>query len=193
MKRMITCLILVYTLSLSGCVVPVFIAGAAAGGAVIYDKRSVKTMGEDQQTYQYAQRWLNEDPVLKDHSHIVVAVFNHVALLIGQAQTPEIRDRAYQILVQVAKKFPISRIYNEITIAGNTTFVQRSNDSWVTTKVRTALLAKKGLASNNIKVITENSVVYLMGDIGRSQAKLAADAARRVQGVQKVVKVFTYD
>lgn len=188
MKKIIA--ILTLALILPGCVIPAVIAGAAAGGAIIYDKRSFKTMGEDQEAYRYATRWMEQDKMLKGRSHITIAVFNNVALLVGQAQTPAIRRRAYEIAKRT--KY-IKRIYNEITISGPTSTLQRTSDSWITSKVRTALLAKPGLNSNNIKAVTEDGIVYLMGNISRSQAKLAADAARRVKGVRKVVKVFTYD
>lgn len=174
---------------LPGCIVPVVVGAATAGGAVIYDKRDFKTMGEDQQAYQNAQQLISYNKDFKN-SHVVVAVFYNTALLVGQTPTPALRQEAYDIVSKVPN---IKRIYNEITIAGPTSMVQRSNDSWITTKVRTALLAKPGLSSNNIKILTENSVVYLMGKTGRSEAELAADAARRVTGVQKVVKVFIYD
>ncbi len=191
MKKLI--ILLIMTIPLIGCVaaVPIaLVAGATAGGAVIYDKRSFNTMSEDQNARSYAQRWLNSDPVLKGHSHISVAVFNNIALLVGQAQTPEIRARAYQIISRVKN---IKRIYNEITIEGPTSTLQRTSDSWITTKVRTAMLTKSGLRSTNLKVITENGVVYLMGAVTRKQAALATDVARRVSGVTKVVKVFEYD
>lgn len=190
MKKLMIALIM--TIPLCGCVaVPLaIVAGATAGGAVIYDKRSFKTMSEDQNSRSYAQRWLDSDRTLKGHAHISVAVFNHVALLVGQAQTPEIRDRAYQIVSRVKN---IKRIYNEVAIAGPTSTLQQTNDTWITTKVRTAMLAKSGLRSTNLKVITEDNMVYLMGMVTRKQAALATDAARRVSGVTKVVKVFEYE
>lgn len=191
MKKLI--ILLSMALSLFGCAaaVPIaVVAGAAAGGAVIYDKRSFKTMSEDQNARSYAQSWLNSDSVLKGRSHISISVFNQIALLVGQAQTPEIRDRAYQIVSRVKN---IKRIYNEITITQSISTLRRANDDWITTKVKTAMLAKPGLHSTNLKVVTENNVVYLMGLVTRKQATLATDAARRVSGVKKVVRVFEYE
>jgi osmotically-inducible protein OsmY len=191
MKKLI--ILLIMTIPLLGCVaaVPVaIVAGATAGGAVIYDKRSFKTMSKDQNARNYAQSWLDSDPLLKGHSHISISVFNHIALLVGQAQTPEIRDRAYQIVSRVKN---IKRIYNEITITQPISALQRTNDTWITTKVKTAMLAKSGLHSTNLKVVTEDKVVYLMGFVSRKQAALASDTARRISGVTKVVKVFEYE
>ena len=166
------------------------VTGATAGGAIIYDKRGFKTMNQDYNARAYAQRRLDNDPTLKGHSRLSVSVFNGIALLVGQAETSEIRDRAYQIVSGVSN---IKRIYNEVTINKPASALQRTNDSWITTKVKAAMLAKAGLHSTNLKVITENGVVYLMGYVTRKQAALATDAARRISGVEKVVKVFEYD
>lgn len=189
-------LLLVLTLSLPmyGCVPAVLVAGAAAsasiGGAAIYDKRSFKAMNQDHKAHASAQQLLNTDPMLKDHSHINLAVFNHVGLLVGQAQNEAIRDRANQI---VANTPHIKRVYNQITVSEPTTAMQRAQDSWITTKVRTMMVGKPGLGSTNLKVTTENGVVYLMGILSPKQADLAVDVARRVSGVNKVVKIFTID
>ena len=71
--------------------------------------------------------------------------------------------------------------------------IQRNNDAWLTTKTKTAMLAAKGLHSAQIKVVTENSVVYLMGLVNHQQANLATSVARRVSGVRKVIRVFQYE
>lgn len=190
MKKLI--IILLAVLPLFGCVATAVVAGAAAGtagGVIIRDKRSFSTMTKDHNARAYARYALDNDPLLKKHAHISVTVFNHVALLVGQAQTAEVRSRATKIVSKVPN---IKRVYNEINLAGPTTTLERTNDAWITTKVRTALLTKSGLHSNNLKVVTENGVVYLMGHITKQQAALATDAARRVSGVTKVVKVFQY-
>lgn len=176
-------------LLLSGCIPAAILAGATVGGAIVYDKRSLKTMHSDQHAANVAQYWINNDPKLKGHAHISVSVFNQVALLVGQAQTEELRQRAYKIVKKVKD---VKRIYNAITIAGATSELQRTSDTWITGKVKTVLLSTPGLKSNDLKIVTENGVVYLMGSVSRQQADIATNAARRVQGVTKVVKVFEY-
>ncbi|OGT68714.1 MAG: hypothetical protein A3J38_07855 [Gammaproteobacteria bacterium RIFCSPHIGHO2_12_FULL_45_9] len=182
-----------FTVSLSSCVVPAVLAVGAAAGvtgkAVADDSRSMKTIQQDHNSTQFAQNWLNQDPALEDHSHVTILVFNHVALLVGQADTSALRDRAYQI----ASRTPnVKRIYNEITIESSISKTARMKDSWITTKVRTTLLAEKGLNSSTVTVLTENSTVYLIGMLSRSQAELAVGAAQSVDGVSKVIKVFEY-
>lgn len=175
---------------ITGCVPAALITGATAGGAIVYDKRSMQTMSEDHDAEIYAQNWLNHDKQLYGHSSISITVFNNVALLTGQADTTELKDRANKIVSHV--KY-IKRTYNEINVGEPASTTQQAKDTWITTKVRSVLLAKSELNSNNIKVITENGTVYLMGNVSRKQADLASDAARQVNGVKQVVKIFEYE
>lgn len=174
---------------LTGCVPAALVVGATAGGAVVYDKRSFKTMTEDHHIAQIAQNRLAYTKALQGTTHISVATFNHVTLMVGQAKTENLRRTAYQVVSSVPGS---KRIYNEVVIAKPTSFWRRSDDTWITTKAKAAMLGQKGLESSQVKVITENGVVYLMGLVTHGQAKLAAAVARRISGVKKVVKVFQY-
>ena len=186
-KKLLAILILIAPLC--GCVPIALVVGATAGGALLYNQRSFKVMLQDQNAVSRAQRVIDKDPTLKGKTHISVAVYNHICLMVGQADSPALRDRAYELVAQVPN---ISRIYNEVTISGPTSLIQRSNDTWITSKVKAAMLAERGLKSTEIKVITEDSVVYLMGLVSPQQAALATNIARRIRGVSKVVKVFQY-
>jgi len=187
LKTKITLAFLAFT-TLSGCVPAAFVAGAAASGVIVADNRSFKTMTIDKETTLKAQVKINTDAELKS-AHIGVAMFNHIALLVGQAQTPEQSQKAYDIVNQQPN---IKRIYNEITIGSVTSQEQRAKDVWITTKVRTRMLAEKGLHSAQTKVVTENNIVYLLGLVTHSQGNLAALVASDVAGVQKVVTLFEY-
>ena len=182
-------LTLLSTLLINACVPTAVVVGAATTSSVVYDKRDVKTVISDRKTTQTAVNLLKDDPELKGRSNIHVATFNHVLLLVGQAQTPELKTRAYEIVSSVKG---ISRIYNEITLAGATSSLQHTNDSWLTSKVKTALFAKAGFKSHQFKVVTENNVVYLMGLTGHKEGEEVTNIARHVEGVTKVVTVFQY-
>lgn len=172
---------------LSGCIPAALVVGATAGGAVIYDKRSMETIGQDQESSAQAGELIAQSPDLKTGTHIAISTFDHVLLLVGQTTTEAQRDTAYQLVSNVKN---VSRVYNEITVQPPTSSWQRSHDAWITTKIKTEMLTKGGLHSTQIKVITENSVVYLMGVLSERQANSAIDVARHVDGVRKVVKVF---
>jgi osmotically-inducible protein OsmY len=47
-------------------------------------------------------------------------------------------------------------------------------------------------SANHVKVVTENSIVYLMGYVTQKEADTAVEIARNVSGVTTVVKVFEY-
>jgi len=189
MRKMLL-LLFCLTPLLSGCIAAAIVGGATAGGAIIYDKRSIKTMNQDQYATELGQALVNRSKILKGRSHISVATFDHVMLMVGQAQNQELKDYAYKLLKDNVKN--VKRIYNEVTIAGGSTFLERTSDSWLTTKVKTAMLTAKHLRSSQIKVVTEASTVYLMGLVSHKQGELAGNVARRVGGVKKVVKVFEY-
>lgn len=185
-------LLAVLSIFTAGCIPVALVAGGATvGGAVVYDKRSTKTIAQDRDTASRALRTLYDDPELREQTHITVATFNQIVLMAGQAPTAELRDRAYQLVASTSPR--AKRIYNEITVEPPISKTAAANDTWLTTKIKTAMLAEKGLSSSQIKVVTENKSVYLMGLVTRKQADLAAEVASQVSGVERVVKIFEYE
>lgn len=189
MKKLLLLITLINALLLSACLPAVFVAGATAGGVVITDRRPFKTIMEDQKISCQALMQLNTDPHLKEQSHISVATFNRVVLLVGETNSPALKGRAFELVKAVPN---IRRINNEITISEPLTVKETSVDAWMTAKVKTAMVAEKGLKSTQIKVITEDNVVYLMGLVTHNQADTAVEVARTVKGVCKVVTLFEY-
>ena len=129
------------------------------------------------------------EPELKK-ANIKVISNNGVVLLVGQVASDGLKARATQITSDSSTK--IKRIHNELEVAGKTSLLARSNDNWVATKVRTLMLANSSVPSGQIRVITENGAVFLMGLVTQADADGAADLARNVSGVTRVVKVFEY-
>lgn len=122
-------------------------------------------------------------------SHISVTSYNGIVLLAGQVSTEAARQLAAQTAAAINK---VRRVHNEITVSGQTSLVARTNDSWITTKIKTRLMAAADVQSHRIKVVTENGVVYLMGIVSREEADRATELARTTAGAQKVVKLFEY-
>ncbi len=83
-------------------------------------------------------------------------------------------------------------VYNEIRIGEKIGVAQISEDSWITTKIKSKLLVNAEVKTTEVKVITENGEVFLMGNLSETQANAAAEVARNVSGVKKVIKVITY-
>ena len=187
MKRLFVLFALVFTLQ--GCIFVVGAAAGAAGAAAVYDHRSVEKIFQDQQTSHAVVNKINSIPGITDSSHIEVTCFNQVILLTGEASSPEIRDQADAMAHSVPN---VQHVYNELTVKGPTSSLTRASDSWVTAKIKTRMLATKGLQSGTIKVVTENGTVYLMGVVSQKQANIAVSIARQISGVQRVVKIFQY-
>lgn len=183
--RIKTIIFLLISSLLTGCVAAV-VTGAVAG--MVYDRRGVITLEADARLFHVIHKAIVTNRQFSD-SRVLVTSFNRVVLLVGQTPTPSLRLLAEKI----ARNTPnVYRVYNEITVGYPIPLTERSKDSWITSQVRSRLLAKKGLESGSIRVVTENKVVYLMGIVNDQQAALAVDAARRVNGVNKVVKIFQY-
>ncbi|AWN72875.1 BON domain-containing protein [Legionella anisa] len=176
---------LLVTTLLTGCVAAV-VTGAVAG--MVYDRRGIITMEADARLFHLIHKAIVTNRQFSD-SRVLVTSFNRVVLLVGQTPTASLRNLAEKI----ARTTPgVHRVYNELSVGYPIPLTERSKDSWITGQVRSMLLAKKGLESGSIRIVTENKVVYLMGIVNDQQAALAVDAARRVNGVSKVVKIFQY-
>ena len=135
---------------------------------------------------------LSEDKSLSSQSHISVISLNGVVLLVGQTPTAAFRQQAAVLAKGVDK---VHIVHNELTVAAPSTYMTRTSDSYITSKVKTSLFKVKGhddFDPTRVKVVTENGTVYLMGILYRSEAEDAAKQASRVGGVQKVVKLFEY-
>ncbi len=149
-------------------------------GAIVED-RSIET--------KIAVNMQAIEPAFRKSSFDVVS-HNGVVLLIGQVESSELKSKATEIASQASAK--IKRIHNEIEVSGRTGILSRSNDTWIATKVRTLMLANAEVPSGQVRVVVENGAVYLMGIISQSEGDNAANIARNVTGVTKVVKVFEY-
>ena len=151
--------------------------------------RSIGTTIDDQLVETRAKGNLRSAHPELEKAHVSVTSFNGVILLTGQVPSQEAR-RAATTAVESLRK--VKLVHNELEIAGPISFMARTNDSWLTTKVKTAMITDKESEGGRIKVITENGVVYLMGLLSRNEADAAVSRAREIFGVQKIVKVFEY-
>ena len=174
---------------LSGCAAALF-GGVAAGASTVHDRRTAGTVIEDQAIELKILSYIVGDAVLNQSSHINVTSYNQVVLLSGEAANQEFRNRA-EILARSTDQ--VRRVENEIVIAPNSPLGVRSNDTWLTTKVKGSMVGIQGLPGfdpTRVKVVTERGIVYLFGLLSAEEADIVTETARRVRGVQKVVKLF---
>lgn len=151
------------------------------------NSRSFGSMIDDQLIETKAYHNLNKASPGLDKANLVVVSYNGVVLLAGQVASEELRQLAAKTVADINR---VQRVHNELSITGKTSMLARTNDAWITTKVKTQLIASNAVDSSHIKTVTENGIVYLMGLVGQTEADAAAEIARGVAGVQKVVKIF---
>ncbi len=168
-----------------------FVTGLSACSIYSQDP-SVRTPGviiDDNAIEGVVERQIRASDAGYKGSHIVVTTYNGLVLLSGQVATEALRTKANEVAQDLKR---VRKVHNELTVGGPTSTMARANDGWITTKVKTRLIANKNAVGRKIKVQTENGVVYLLGLVTREQADTAVAVAGNVYGVQKIVKVFEY-
>ncbi|AVO41430.1 BON domain-containing protein [Simplicispira suum] len=190
MKLTLSCRLLASLLlaaNLAGCAAPLVIGGAAVGGMMAVDRRTTGTQVEDEGIELRATNRIFGDH--GDKVHINVTSYNRQVLLTGEVPNEQVRDAVQKTVSQVAN---VRSIVNELAVMPNTPITQRSNDTFITGKMRASLLDAKDLTATAFKVVTERGVIYLMGIVSQREAARATSIARGVTGVRKVVRVFEY-
>lgn len=129
------------------------------------------------------------DPDLDRNSHVVVISYNGVVLLAGQTPRTDLKNKAEQAAKEVQK---VKTVHNELQILQPSSLAARSNDTWLTTKIKSQMLADANVPSTRIKVLTENGIVYMLGLVTRREGDLATQVVQGVDGVQKIVRLFEY-
>ena len=172
--------------TLLGACAPLVLGGAMVGGALSFtDRRTSGAQVEDEAIELKSGSRLRG--ALGDRAHVNVTSYNRSALLTGEVPTDADRAAAELAVTGIEN---VRGIVNELVVAFNSSLTARSSDTIVTSKVKAGFLDAKDLQSNAIKVVTERGVVYLMGRVTEREAGRAAELARGVGGVSRVVKVF---
>ncbi len=173
----------------SGCalLVAAGVATVGTGVAVSQDRRTGGMLVEDQNIESKSNQRISEK--MGDNAHVNVTSFNRNVLLTGEVSSESVRKEIEQAVKGVEH---VRNVVNEIAVAPVSSFTSRSNDALITSKVKGRFMDGGKFQINHVKVITEDSVVYLLGIVNADEAGSAVDIARSTNGVRKVVKVFEY-
>ena len=179
-----------FLIPISGCV-PMVITGvgisASTGALMTEDLRSSGIFIEDERIELVTSRRINKR--FNDNVHVNVTSFNRNVLLTGEVPTETVRNEVAKLAMGVEN---VHNIFNEIAIAPKSPLSSRNKDTLISTKVKLRFLNNDVFQINHVKVITENSVVYLAGLVKRAEGEKAAELASSTLDVIKVVKVFEY-
>jgi len=180
-------LLLLAIASLAGCAPVIIGAGGAAAVSSLEDRRSTGTQIDDESIEVRASNRI--DDRFGDRVHVNVTSYNRIALVTGEVPDARAREEAEKIVLAVPN---VRGVTNDLQVAGVSSFASRTNDTYLTTKVRGRLLDTKRVSPAHVKVVTEAGVVYLMGLVTEPEADETVEIARTTGGVRKVVKAFEY-
>ncbi|MFP3923357.1 BON domain-containing protein [Pseudomonas sp. NPDC078416] len=188
-SKRLSLLALTLCLGISGCSSVI----NASREAPIDDDRGTRTFGSkiDDSLIEtkVSVNIAKANPDLDNASHIVVTSFNGIVLLAGQTPRADLKQLAEQTASQVQK---VKKVNNELQVTGPSSMLARSNDAWLTSKIKTEMLTDSTIPGSRIKVVTENGIVYLLGLLTQAEATRATNLVQGVGGVQKIVKLFEY-
>ena len=170
---------------LTACV-PLVVGGAAAAGVgmVATDRRSSGAQVDDQAIELRGSARVRE--IANDNMYVSITSFNRQVLLTGTVGSEADKRRVEDVVRRVDN---VRKVINELVVGPPTSFQERSNDTFITGKVKASLLDAKDIFANSFKVVTERGVIYLMGIATRRETDRATEIARGISGVQKVVRV----
>lgn len=169
----------------AGCA-PMLVGGAVAGSAMVAtDRRSAGTQVDDSTNEVKALAAI--DATLGQRGRVTATSYNRLVLLTGEVPTEADRAAVEKAIAQIGT---VRATVNDIAVMPVSSLATRSSDSVITGKVKAAIFDAKDLQVATIKVVTERGIVYLMGLVTEAEATRAAEVARVVGGVVKVVRVF---
>ena len=186
--RLITLLLVGFAITLQGCA-GVIIAGGTTAGAMANDRRSSGAYVDDESIEWKIIDVLYQDEQIDEQTHLNATSYNGIVLLTGEIPNQDMRVKIGEKIRSVQG---VRQLHDETSIAAPSSMMSRSGDTWITSRVKTAMLTDDTDMGARTKVVTDKGVVYLMGIVSPQEADKLTDIARRVGGVQKVVKVFEY-
>ena len=176
-------------ITLSACVTAIVAGVAIATIDIIHDRRTVGEYIDDGAIEVTARNIVFSNADFRKAAHIKPQSWNGILLLTGEIDSETIKP---PLISKLSSIKGVRQVVDETTITGKTRLWARTNDAWITSKVKSRLVLKTGLKANRVKVVTTRGSVYLMGIVTRSEADRATELTQTVRGVKRVVKVFEY-
>jgi osmotically-inducible protein OsmY len=175
---------------LTGCVTAAVVGVASVTSVdVVHDRRTLGEYFDDSSIELQMKKFVIADENLRTQTHISSVSVNGILLLTGEVPNEQVKQ---QITTYANSVEGVRQVVDEMRIAGKTAMISRTNDTWLTSKVKSLLFKEMYADANRIKVLSEYGNVYLMGLVTPAEADTATNIASSVRGVVRVVKVFEY-
>ncbi len=144
---------------------------------------------QDQDISRTANNNIYQQIKINSPSNIGVATYHGNVLITGQIPTAELKN---QVTTVVSSIDGVKKVYNFLEVAPPASAGTHLTDSWITTKIKSEFIANKQIVPSDIKVVTEDGVVFLMGNVTASMGAAAIKIAKSTDNVREVVEIFQY-
>ena len=192
MKRTLQTLALFIVAALTGAwlaaCAPVIVAAGVGGAAMVAtDRRTTGTQVDDEAIELKVSNQANTE--FGERIHLNVTSYDGTVLLTGEVPDQGVWASIGNIAKNTEK---VKSVQNELVVAPIADYSARSNDTYITSKVKSRMIEANKFPPNVVKVVTERGVVYLMGIVTRDEGSAAGETAATTTGVVRVVKFFEY-
>jgi len=129
---------------------------------------------------------LRED--LQQTSRMGIDSFNSEVLLTGEVPTEAIKAEVEKV---VSSMPDVRRVYNELDVSASKGYSSTVHDGYITSKLLAKIATSDGVKASQIKAVTNNGVVYIMGRMTPTQQSHLVDIANSTVGVTELVLLTT--
>ena len=119
---------------------------------------------------------LYQDEQIDEQTHLNATSYNGIVLLTGEIPDDEMRVKIGEKIRGVQG---VRQLHDETSIAAPSSMMSRSGDTWITSKVKTAMLTDDTDMGARTKVVTDKGVVYLMGIVDPSRMTRSISPCRQ--------------
>ena len=144
---------------------------------------------QDQDISRTANNNIYQEIKIDGPSNVGVTTQNAYVLITGQVPSEDLKNQVTAIVNSIDG---VKKVYNFLEIGPPVSLATHTTDSWVTTKIKMEFVANKQITPSDIKVVTEDGTVFLMGNVTPNMGAAAVKIARSTDNVREVVTAFEY-
>jgi osmotically-inducible protein OsmY len=172
-------------LLLSGCAAPLVGGLGSVGMHAAEDRGLGGTFSDEALQFTIRSKLCGEIP----NCHVIdMTVYKSRVLMTGVVESPQVKTDA----VRVAKSVEgVKEVIDGLNIEGQDTFAEYVRDSWITTKLKSAIYSEENVYAPNYTITTFDRVVYVFGTAGsQEEMQIVMNDASDITGVKRVVNLI---
>ncbi|WGV13183.1 BON domain-containing protein [Psychrobacter maritimus] len=125
---------------------------------------------------------------LQQTSRMSIDSFNSEVLLTGEVPTQAIKAEIEKV---VSSMPDVRHVYNELNVSASRGYSSTVHDGYITSKLLAKVASSNGVNASQIKAVTNDGVVYIMGRMTPTQQSHLIDIANNTVGITELVLLTT--